>query len=162
MRRLRDKEEIAAEIGADGQYPGREPLCRPARRLPLHAQTHRATAFTGRATRHAAAKVLARRACRPRRRACRGARRGHRAQAQRADRLGGLGDRPARDAARRRSSRAFSSSPTSTSRRRSASGCRSASKPGSTAELQRQARAADGACAKRRTCRALPAGSLTN
>ena len=37
MRRLRDKEELMAEIGADGTHPGRGSLCRPSRRIPLHA-----------------------------------------------------------------------------------------------------------------------------
>ena len=57
MRRLRDKEEILADIDARRSDPGRGPLCRPPRRLPLTPDTP-SDGLHGRAARHAAAKVL--------------------------------------------------------------------------------------------------------
>ena len=72
MRRLRDKEELDGRDRRRRQHPGREPLCRPPRRLPLHARHER--------RRHSRPRRAPRRgqgagarACRPRCRARRGA-----------------------------------------------------------------------------------------
>ena len=160
MRRLRDKEEIAAEIGADGNilvenhYVGR---------LDGFRFTPDASGegIHGRATRHAAAKVLARRAFHPRRCACRRARRGDRAQAERPDRVGGIGDRPARagrDGAQASHSALGRRAPRGVRpRARAEAPRRLARRPSFTPSSSRSS-----ARARRPTCRALPAGSLTN
>ena len=76
MRRLRDKEEMAAEIAPDGNIMVENHF---VGRLDGFRFTPDASGegIHGRATRHAAAKVLAQRVRRPRRRAQRRAGRGH-------------------------------------------------------------------------------------
>ena len=122
MRRLRDKEEIVAEIAPDGNilvenhYVGRLDGFR-------FTPDTSGEGIHGRATRHAAAQVLARELSIRADALHGGARRGHHAQSQRPDRVGRIGDRPAR--ARRDGAQAThpGSLPTSISRRPTASAC---------------------------------------
>ena len=98
------------------QDSGREPLCRPARRLPLHPRRiERRHPRQGHAP--CRGEGADRRACRPRRFACRCARRGHHHQGRMGASSGRARRSPGSRRARPRSSRAFSFLPTSISRR---------------------------------------------
>ena len=141
MRRLRDKEELIAEIGADGSILVEDHYVGRLDGFRFTPDTS-GDGIHGRAARHAAAKVLAHRACRPRRRARRRGRRGDLAEAQRPHRV-----------ARNRRSPGSNAATTALKPKHSALGRRAlsapdrervqnaCSKPGLRAELRRQAQA---------------------